>query len=209
MEQSIWKPCKKQIVHLKNFAILIDDKEGRRDGFIDKLQTLGGHQENVKRMDLSHLSRVDFYYTQLLCDQLHRKTTFGKTKSRISRAFSMSKRNSVSSATLNSLAQAGTMFTPPSAPHHLPKGPSTTPSRRLSSRFSQFISPLRGSIGSPLSRRQISVSSLSVNTDYNHVETESLPDRVDFNGTFSLPTTPAPRKKKCSENISKAQPDQA
>ena len=57
------------------FPILIDDKEGKRNDFQTKLEKFGGLEENVKHMDLEKLRTIDFYFTHVLADKLHRKST--------------------------------------------------------------------------------------------------------------------------------------
>lgn len=59
----------------KAFAILIDDNEGKRNDFVNKLQSLAGLEENVKHLDLKELHGLDFYFTEMLCEKLHKKST--------------------------------------------------------------------------------------------------------------------------------------
>lgn len=133
----------------------------------------------------------------------------------------MNRRNAASTSALNQPDAGNSCFTPPAPVHHLPKGPSTTP-RRMSTRFSQLISPIA------TLRRQISMSSQSIihvrftinhyqkltlllisflflsHTflpfgDFQDLAAEARRESTQEIGTFSLPTTPAPRKKKCPE----------
>ncbi|KAI1285925.1 Protein ECT2 [Halotydeus destructor] len=180
--------------YFKIYPFLLDCRNDQeRLAFIQKLGNQLGQENVMDRTDLKKLQTLDYSYAENLAALLFQKSRLEIAKSKISRAFSMTKRNSMSTTLLPPNSRE---FTPP--PSHIPKGPNTTP-RRMS-RFSSILHPLRSSVASPLSRKQISVSSLSINqADLGNV-TESEPDVM--NGTFSLPTTPAPRKKKCPDSQS-------
>lgn len=136
---------------------------------------------------LNDILDIDFEYADQLAEKLT-KSNFGfaKTKEKITRALSMKKQSNINLMLPQATALSTSLHTPP-RPQPVKTNISTiSPSpRRLSRAFSSFIN-----FSSPLSlnRRQMSITSLN---ELNN----------DLNGTFSCPTTPAPRKKKCTEQI--------
>ncbi|RWS31558.1 protein ECT2-like protein [Leptotrombidium deliense] len=159
-----------------SYPFIVDDKDIDLQDFlklmITQVRRNGTNDEYFQQKgNLDCLNAVDFEHAEELAGTL----TKSKTKQRISRAFSM-KRPPLSAA-----VSTASLYTPPPLTNHR-CSPSPSP-RRIGRTLSQLLNQF--SSNSPLQRRQMSTTSLT-----------ELPDENAEN-TFSLPTTPAPRKKKC------------
>jgi len=170
----------------RTYPFVLDDKEAKPEVFLTNLSKQVSNPNIIVKGVLNEVLDIDFEYADQLADKLS-KSNFGfaKTKEKITRAFSMKKQSNANPIVPSSINLSASFYTPPRpvSTRNLINASSLTPtpSRRLSRAFSSFMN-----IGSPLtlSRRQMSTTSLN---DMN--------DGLD--GTFSCPTTPAPRKKTC------------
>jgi hypothetical protein len=157
-------------------------------------------KENVlSGQGINLLQTIDYAFVDSFAASLSKSNFLGsgltKTKEKLSRAFSMRRQSlsGVSSASLTSLNN-----TPVSGFDVSFRTPSPSPRRQLTRAVSSFLSFGGGTHGKQLhgshhlSRRQLSSNNL------NELPEESMESPTkDNDGTFSLPTTPAPRKKKC------------
>jgi len=143
-------------------------------------------QENLIRNETNSFKRLDFTYSNTIARTVSRsKYTIQRTKEKINRTFSVRRQVLNPAMSLESLSVPIQSSLPPSSP---------SSSRRISHMFSSFLSP----IGLPNRNSSRYLSSMTSMTNLTNLN-ENCGIEVDSN--FSLPTTPAPRKKnKCSAN---------
>jgi len=179
----------------KQYPVVLIEPDKERDDFMHQLKKYYCMQRINPIMETCDLTTVDFDSVIAVAENV-KKGSFAERiqtgTAKISRTFSMSRRLSNSSTNI---------CLPPSLPSqatnsNLNQGMAPTPSPRRMSTFRNLLAhPLVSSIGkSPLTRRQISVSSLCINNS-QFLSDNNVGYRDDDN--FSLPATPAPKKKKC------------
>lgn len=135
-----------------------------REGFINKLLTQHWTARNNAEVNracaASHLKTFNFDESERLASSLS-KSRFGTAKAKITRTFSMSRRQSTASLGTSLTASGPSVQTlnhnNNHIPQNLPRPPSSVPKNRFS-RLSQLVSP----VFSPMSRKQ-SISTLCLN----------------------------------------------
>ncbi|RWS12216.1 Protein ECT2-like protein [Dinothrombium tinctorium] len=164
-----------------SYPFIADEKDLSLSDYLKRIasyvsENTGSEEKEIFQVvSQERLKSIDFEHADALANGLM-KSNFSlvKTKEKISRALSIRR------PPLSGAVSTTSLYTPP----HVTERPSHSPSpRRISRAFSQLLNQI--GTNSPLQRRQMSTTSLT-----------ELPDE-NTECTFSLPTTPAPRKKKC------------
>ncbi|XP_054167472.1 protein ECT2-like [Oppia nitens] len=129
------------------------------------------------RYEFKSLANVMDYANRIAQFTSRSKYSLMKTKEKLNRSLSVKRSSLIPSMSLESLQVPSTSL-PPSSP---------SSGRRISRMFSSFLSPM-GLPNRNSNRYLTSMTSMTSLNENSDIETDN---------TFSLPTTPAPRKKKC------------